>query len=176
MRRILPRFLVRIKFAVTRLRRIVISGVKRNKSRLVVLLGGRVAEALTFTVSRPARRMIWRAATDLARRMVTEFGTSPELGPVCLAADPQATYLGMQLGLDSRVSPETAAQVDSETRRIVEEAVSRAWELLESHRDALDALAARRRERETVGGSEVAAILKETRSLKKRMEELAVAV
>ena len=99
---------------------------------------------------------------DLARRMVTEFGMSPTLGPVQLAADPQAIYLGVQMGLDARVSPDTAAQVDAETRRIVEEALSRAWESLKTHRAALDRLAARLRERETVDGSEVAAILTQT--------------
>jgi cell division protease FtsH len=129
------------------------------QARLAVLLGGRVAEALTFNgVSTGAADDLARA-TDLARRMVTEFGMSPELGPVRLASDPQSAYLYPQLGLDARVSPQTAAQVDAETRRIVEEALSRAWELLDSHRDALERLATRLRERETVDGSEVTAIL-----------------
>ncbi len=67
-------------------------------------------------------------ATDLARKMVTEFGMSPILGPVRLATDMQANYLSQQLGLDARVSPETATLVDTETRRIIEEAVERSQE------------------------------------------------
>jgi cell division protease FtsH len=131
-------------------------------ARLAVLLGGRVAEALTFDqVSTGAADDLARA-TDLARRMVVEYGMSPALGPVRLAADPQIAYLNHQSGLDSRVSPQTAAKVDVETRRIVEEALSQAWELLDIHRRALDRLAARLCEQETVDGDEVAAILRET--------------
>ena len=94
------------------------------RARLAVMLGGRAAEALTFDeVSTGASDDLARA-TDLARRMVTEFGMSPALGPVRLAGDPQAAYLGPQAwGLDSRVSQETAGQVDAETRRLVEEAL-----------------------------------------------------
>jgi cell division protease FtsH len=131
------------------------------RARLAVMLGGRVAEALTFNeVSTGASDDLARA-TDLARRMVTEYGMSPALGPVRLAADPQAAYLGTQLGLDARVSPQTSAQVDAETRRIVEEALGRAWDLLDAHRAALDTLAQRLCERETIDGAEVVALLAE---------------
>lgn len=145
------------------------------KSRLAVMLGGRVAEALTFGgVSTGAADDLARA-TDLARRMVTEYGTSPALGPVRLAADPQAAYLGAQMGLDARVSPQTAAQVDAETRRIVEEAVQQAWNLLEAHQPALNKLAQRLCDQETVDGSQVIAILAQTFSDAQRAPELAVA-
>lgn len=130
--------------------------------RLAVMLAGRAAEALVFDeISTGATDDLTRA-TDLARRMVTEFGMSPALGPVRLAADQQSAYLGPQLGLDARVSSETAAHVDAETRRIVEAAMSQAWELLETHRPALDRLAMRLHEQETVDGAEVNAILAET--------------
>ena len=129
------------------------------QARLAVLLGGRVAEALTFgEVSTGAADDLARA-TDLARRMVTEFGMSPALGPVRLAADASMAALGLSASLDSRVSPQTAAEVDSETRAIVERALSHAWQLLDEHRAALDRLAARLHETETVDGDEVAAIL-----------------
>ncbi|MDD5468853.1 MAG: ATP-dependent zinc metalloprotease FtsH, partial [Anaerolineales bacterium] len=129
------------------------------ESRLAVMVGGRVAEALTFNeVSTGAVDDLARA-TDLARRMVTEFGMSPALGPVRLAGEPQAAYLGVQMGLDARVSPQTAASVDAETKRIVEEAVEQAWGLLASHREALDELARRLFEQETVTGEEVVAIM-----------------
>ncbi len=130
------------------------------RARLAVMLGGRAAEALTFDeVSTGAADDLARA-TDLARRMATEFGMSPALGPVRLAGDPQAAYLGPQpWGLDSRVSQETAGQVDAETRRLVEEALDSASALLGAHRATLDRLAARLCEHETVNGSEVAAML-----------------
>jgi cell division protease FtsH len=92
--------------------------------------------------------------------MATEFGMSPVLGPVRLAGDPQAAFLGPQAwGLDSRVSQETASQVDAETRRLVEEALDSASALLSGHRVTLDRLAERLREHETVNGSEVTAML-----------------
>ncbi len=129
------------------------------RARLAVMLGGRAAEALTFAeVSTGASDDLARA-TDLARRMATEFGMSPALGPVRLAGDPQAVYLGPQFGLDSRVSQETAGQVDAETRRLVEEALDAASALLRAHRATLDRLAERLCEHETVNGSEVLAML-----------------
>ena len=129
------------------------------RSRLAVLLAGRVAEALSLAeISTGAADDLARA-TDLARRMATEYGMSPTLGPVRLAADPHAMYLGYQTGLDARVSPQTATQVDSETRRMVEEALSLAWELLETHHEALELLAATLCKQETVSGEEVAAAL-----------------
>jgi len=93
--------------------------------------------------------------------MVTEFGMSPALGPVRLTGDPQAVYLGPQFGLDSRVSQETAGQVDAETRRLVEEALSQASALLDLHRATLDRLAGRLCDQETVNGSDVTAMLAE---------------
>lgn len=70
------------------------------RNRLAVLLGGRAAEKLTFgKVSTGASDDLLRS-TDLARRMVTEYGMSPELGPVRLASDPQAAYLGLGGGVD----------------------------------------------------------------------------
>jgi len=132
------------------------------RARLAVMLAGRVAEALTYhDVSTGAADDLARA-TDLARRMVTEYGMSPLLGPVRLAGDPQAYYLGVPSGLDARVSPETATQVDAETRRILEEAVGQARTLLETHRPALARLAEKLCDQETVDGSEVAEILAQT--------------
>jgi cell division protease FtsH len=139
------------------------------QGRLAALLGGRVAEALTFgEVSTGAADDLARA-TDLARRMVTEYGMSPRLGPVRLAADPQpGMYLGGMQGLDARISPQSAAQVDSETRRIVESAVGQAGQALETHKEALHELARRLIEKETLEGIELEEILAETASIKVR--------
>jgi cell division protease FtsH len=129
------------------------------KARLAVLLGGRAAEAVTFgEVSTGAADDLARA-TDLARRMVTEYGMSPAAGPVRLAAEAGTGLLYGQAGLDSRVSPQTAAQVDIETRRIVEEALATAWELLDRHTNGLRRLAELLIEKETVPGDTVVQIL-----------------
>jgi len=97
--------------------------------------------------------------TDLARRMVTEYGMSPTLGPVRLAAELTPNYLGGLQGLDARVSSQTAAKVDEETLRILQVAVHQAWELIEIHHQALDELAQRLMDHETVEEDELAAIL-----------------
>ena len=138
--------------------RFLLSELELN-SRLMVLLGGRVAEAIAFSEISTGGADDLTRATDVARRMVTEYGMSPALGPVRLAADPQAAYLGQAIGLDARVSQTTSAMVDVETRRLVEEAVDRASHLLETHRTALDHLAARLFEKETIEADEIAAIL-----------------
>jgi len=131
-------------------------------SRLMVLLGGRVAESLAFNEISTGGVDDLTRATDVARRMVTEYGMSPAVGPVRLAADPQTVYLGQAAGLDARVSQTTSALVDAETRRLVEESVTRARQLLETRRTALDHLAARLFEKETVEADEIAAILAES--------------
>lgn len=130
-------------------------------TRLTVLLGGRVAEALEFGEASTGAVDDLARATDLARRMVTEFGMSPILGPVRLATDMQANYLSQQLGLDVRVSPETATLVDTEMRRIIEEAVDEARGHLQNHRGALKRLTDLLCENETVDGSQIDTILNE---------------
>ncbi|KAA3644167.1 MAG: ATP-dependent zinc metalloprotease FtsH [Chloroflexi bacterium] len=127
--------------------------------RLAVLLGGRVAEALVFGEISTGAADDLAQATDLARRMVTEYGMSPELGPVRLAADPGAFYLGQLQGLDARVSPQTAALVDAETQRIIEKAVTKTWQLLDAYRPALDQMAEQLCEQETLDATEVDSIL-----------------
>jgi cell division protease FtsH len=137
-------------------------GKRELETHLIVLVGGRVAEEVVFKEASTGAMDDLAHATDLARRMVTEYGMSPILGPVRLATDLQATYLNQQLGLDARVSPETATLVDTETRRILEEAVDEARNLLIAHRADLDRLADLLCEHETVDGSQIDAILGKT--------------
>lgn len=134
-------------------------GERELATRLTVLVSGRVAEALEFGEASTGAVDDLAHATDLARKMVTEFGMSPILGPVRLATDMQANYLSQQLGLDARVSPETATLVDTETRRILEEAVDEARSIMVSHRQALERLADLLCEQETVDGAQIEAML-----------------
>jgi cell division protease FtsH len=126
--------------------------------RLTALLGGRVAEAIIFGLPSTGAADDLTRATDLARRMVTEYGMSTLLGPVRLA-DNGSAYVGPSKGLDSRVSPKTAALVDEETKRIVEHAVDRAWQLLEDNRGTLEAIAGKLCEQETLDARELEEIL-----------------
>ncbi len=137
-------------------------GESELENRLTILVGGRAAESLVFGEASTGAADDLARATDLARQMVTEFGMSTVLGPVRLAADMQANFLSQQFGLDARVSPETAALVDMETRRILEEAVDKASSILKSHRLALESLADLLCEHETVDGEQIYAILSQT--------------
>lgn len=128
------------------------------QDRLAALLGGRVAEAIVFGSPSTGAADDLTRATDLARRMVTEYGMSTSLGPVRLAAN-ESTYLGQASGLDARVSPNTASLVDEETKRIVEAALQRAWRLLEQNRGVLDEIAGRLHEQETIEAHELEEIL-----------------
>jgi cell division protease FtsH len=129
-------------------------------NRLEVLLGGRAAEKLVFAeVSTGAADDLGRA-TDLARRMVTEYGMSEILGPVRLAPDAQANYLGGSSRPDAGVSPQTAALVDEETARFVRSSLEHALALLSEYRPALDALAQQLCDSETVSGAQIEDLLR----------------
>lgn len=129
------------------------------ETRLTILVGGRTAEILVFGEASTGAADDLAHATDLARRMVTEFGMSAVIGPVRLAADMQTNFMNHQFGLDARVSPETANLVDMETRRILEEAVDGASSILIGHRLALDSLTDLLCEQETVDGTQIDKIL-----------------
>jgi cell division protease FtsH len=136
-----------------------IMGQEELQDRLVVLLGGRGAEQLVFSENSTGAADDIARATDLARRMVTEYGMSADLGSVRLAADTQAQYLGASGHLDSSVSATTAAKVDLETARIVTEALQKAISLLTTYKSSLTALSRLLTEKETVSGEEIEGII-----------------
>ncbi len=120
--------------------------------RIAVMLGGRAAELTVFgTLSTGASDDIQKA-TELVRRMVTEFGMSEKLGSVRYAGQ-QMAYLGGMMQDNSQRSPQTEEVIDAEVRRIVTEQLERAETLLDQHRAALETLAGRLLEQETVDGS-----------------------
>jgi len=118
------------------------------------MLGGRAAERVEFqTISTGASDDITRA-TDLARRMVTEFGMSDKLGSVRYTGQ-QLQYLGGSVQDSSQISSETREVIDKEVQRLLTEQYDRAQELLKKHHAALKTLAGRLLEQETVDGSVV---------------------
>jgi len=128
--------------------------VEELEDRLAIMLAGRAAEKIVFgTISTGAADDIQRA-TELARRMVTEFGMSEVLGSVRYAG-PQLQYLGGAVADLSQVSSATRDAIDREIHRIVDAQFTRAQQLLTEHRPALDRLTASLLERETLDGSVV---------------------
>jgi cell division protease FtsH len=121
---------------------------------MAVMLGGRAAEIVEFhTISTGASDDIGRA-TDLARRMIAEFGMSEKLGSVRYAGQP-LQYLGTAVEGDSQISPETREIIDREVQRVVTEQYQRAQDLLTKHHAALETVAKQLLQHETVDGSVV---------------------
>ncbi len=127
--------------------------------RLVQALGGRAAEQLVFNEITSGASNDLEHATRMVRRMITEFGMSPELGPMTFGNRLDNPFLGRDLSRDRSFSEEVAAQIDREISRIVNDAYERALSLLRTHRDKLDAIAQRLREKETMTAAELAEIV-----------------
>jgi cell division protease FtsH len=127
--------------------------------RLAVMLGGRAAEQVVCgSISTGASDDIQRAS-ELARRMVTEFGMSDKLGTVRYASQ-QYQYLSGDT--TATASPETLRTIDEEVQRITGEQYERAQQLLKDHRAALECLTRQLLETETVDGAAVKQALVET--------------
>jgi len=128
---------------------------------LRVACGGRIAEELIFgeeRVTTGASSDI-RMATDMARRMVTEWGMSDKLGFLAYNADEQEVFLGRSVSQQKNVSDATASIIDAETRRIVDEAYGEATKILKKHDDELERLAQGLLEYETLNGDEIKIIV-----------------
>jgi cell division protease FtsH len=111
------------------------------EDELAGLLGGRVAEELTFEEITTGAANDLERVTKLAKAMVTRFGMSNELGPVQLVQGDSNPFLGMELGERRSYSEDVARAIDREVRRIVETAYTRAREVLTTHQDKLRLLA-----------------------------------
>ncbi|MCC5953274.1 MAG: ATP-dependent zinc metalloprotease FtsH [Acidimicrobiia bacterium] len=121
---------------------------------LVVRMGGRVAEELVFGVVSTGANNDLVGATELARKMVREWGMSRRVGPMAWGSQGQV-FLGEDLMHTRDYSDDTARVIDEEVERILREQEDRCREVLTEHRNALDLLARALLEHETVDGAEV---------------------
>jgi cell division protease FtsH len=120
------------------------------EDKIAGLLGGNVAERMVFGDTTTGSSNDIEKATDLARRMVTEFGMSDRLGPLSFGKRDELIFLGREIGEQRNYSDEIAKTIDEEVRAIVDRAFERASQVLEVHRDRLDALATKLIAEETV--------------------------
>ncbi|HPS79386.1 MAG TPA: ATP-dependent zinc metalloprotease FtsH [Thermoanaerobaculaceae bacterium] len=123
---------------------------------LVVLMGGRLAEQEVLGaehITTGAGSDLERA-TELARKMVCEWGMS-HLGPLTFGKREEAIFLGKEFARHQDYSESTAVEIDSEIRRLVNDAYNQALEIITSHRDVLDRIATALLEREVLEGEEV---------------------
>jgi cell division protease FtsH len=124
---------------------------------LAVAYGGRVAEEIIFgleKVTTGAAQDI-QQATELARRMVTQFGMSDAIGPIAVGDREQQIFLGREISQRHEVSEKTAELVDAEVKRVLDEALGRARSILEADLPLLHAMAHALLDRETLDREEV---------------------
>jgi cell division protease FtsH len=132
----------------------------RNKlcDELAGLLGGRVAEEEVFGDITTGASNDLERVTSLARRMVTQYGMSDELGPQTFGEKEELVFLGREIGEQRNYSEEVAESIDKEVRKLVEEAHQRARGIVRTYRAKLDELANRLIENETIDAAEFQAM------------------
>jgi cell division protease FtsH len=124
---------------------------------LAMLYGGRAAEEMIFgkaKITTGAGNDIERA-TAMARRMVTQFGMSENIGPIAIGDSEHEVFLGREIGQRRAISENVAQQVDAEVKRLLDEAYQAAMTTLEENRDLLERIAVALLERETLDRDEI---------------------
>ena len=124
------------------------------EANLAISYGGRVAEEIFLNQMSTGAGSDIESATDLARRMVCEYGMS-RLGPLTFGKKEEQIFLGREIAQHRDFSEETARQIDLEVRRLIDEAYQSAHSIVESNGDAMHRIAAALLERETIDAEEV---------------------
>ncbi len=149
--------------------------LKRDKlhADLAVAMGGRVAEEIIFgndKVTTGASGDI-RMATDMARRMVTEWGMSEKLGMIHYGANQEEVFLGHSVTQSKNISESTANLIDAEIKQLVQGGYDKAKKVLTDHLDELHKVAQGLLEHEMLSGDEIKAILRGEKIIRKEAED-----
>ncbi|UCF68383.1 MAG: cell division protein FtsH, partial [Acidobacteriota bacterium] len=129
------------------------------QGRMAFMMGGRVAEQLVFDQLTTGAGNDLERSTDLARRMVCEWGMSDKLGPLTFGKREEQIFLGREIAKHKDYSEKTAIEIDEEVRGIVTRAYERAKKLLDAHREALIRLAETLLEREVLDFEEIQTVV-----------------
>jgi cell division protease FtsH len=129
-------------------------------NRITILLGGRAAEEIVFQQQTTGAGDDLEKATEMARKMVCEWGMSDKMGPLTFGKGEEHIFLGREVARPKDFSEETAVLIDSEIKRIVVECATRARHMIETNLEKLHALARALLERESLDGEEIARILR----------------
>ncbi|MCB9556842.1 MAG: ATP-dependent metallopeptidase FtsH/Yme1/Tma family protein [Deltaproteobacteria bacterium] len=127
---------------------------------IAILMGGRVAEEIKFSQLTTGAGNDIERATDIARKMVCEWGMSRELGPLAFGKREEQIFLGREINRTRDFSERTAERIDAEVKRIVDEGYQRATQIIRESEDQLVALADALLERESLGAAEIDAVLR----------------
>lgn len=129
------------------------------EQEIVATFGGRVAEEMIFGDYTQGASKDIEQATNLARNMVTRFGMSEKMGPILYGEEEHEVFLGRDIGHSRNYGENVAGQIDSEIRRIIDEAYNKAKEVLEEDRDGLERTAQLLLKKEKVSGDEFREVL-----------------
>lgn len=128
------------------------------RDRICIAYGGYVAEQLVYDETTTGTQNDLMQATEIARKMVTDWGMS-DLGPVAFGQEDEPIFLGKEIARHKDYSEDTAERIDVEVKRILTESLERARTILVEHRDQLEALADALVERETLSDTDVRELL-----------------
>jgi cell division protease FtsH len=128
-------------------------------AQITMSLGGRISEELKFGDVTTGASNDFEKATELARRMVTQYGMSDRLGPIQYGRGSHQVFLGRDIGEDRNYSEEIASKIDAEVRKIIDDCYNHAKQVLEANWDKVERMVASLLEHETVEAEEVGAIL-----------------
>jgi len=129
-------------------------------NRITILLGGRTAEELVLNQQTTGAADDLEKATEMARKMVCEWGMSDKLGPLTFGKNEEHIFLGREVARQKDYSEQTALAIDAEIKRLVFESSARARQILEENLEKLHALALALLERESLDSEEIARILR----------------
>jgi cell division protease FtsH len=130
-------------------------------NNLAILFGGRVAEELVLKSMTTGAGNDIERATELARKMVCEWGMSEKLGPMTFGKKEEQIFLGRDFTQQQDYSESTAVEIDAEVRRIIQASYERAKELLHSNLQLLHRLAEKLLEKESLDSAEIDAVMQE---------------
>ncbi|MEI3867921.1 ATP-dependent zinc metalloprotease FtsH [Microbacterium sp. CCNWLW134] len=148
--------------------------VTRNElqDQLTYAMGGRVAEEIVFHDPTTGASNDIEKATSIARKMVTEYGMTTQVGPVKLGQSSGEVFMGRDMGHGRDFSERIAERVDAEVRALIEQAHNEAYEVINANRDVLDKLALALLEKETLDHIELAEIFSDISKLPPRPQWL----
>ncbi|MBW1639631.1 ATP-dependent zinc metalloprotease FtsH [Microbacterium resistens] len=151
------------KFSVTR---------NELQDQLTYAMGGRVAEEIVFHDPTTGASNDIEKATDIARKMVTEYGMTTQVGPVKLGSGSGEMFVARDMNRGRDYSESIAETVDAQVRALIEQAHNEAYEVLSANRDVLDRLARELLEKETLDHNQIAEIFQDVKKLPERPQWL----
>ena len=144
---------------------------ERLETRLVYAMGGRVAEKVVFDQLTTGAKNDLERATDIAQKMVCQWGMSEKLGPITFGKREEQIFLGREIAQHRDYSEETAQVIDEEVKKILVRAEQRAYDILTQHRDKLEKVVEVLLEKEVLDGHEIDVIIGRDSALDEHVPE-----